>query len=245
VTSADNQHESTTTGTQDTGTEGTFDGAQDPSKASGPGAPAVGPEGPAGDVAAGSAETGGAMTDQEGGETMSETEAEASMADDTPTELVADLAKAQEDVATLTGDLQRLQAEYVNYKRRVDRDRDLVKQNATFAVLSALLPVLDDIDRAREHGEVEGGFKAVADSLERIVTSLGLEKFGKSGDEFDPNLHEALMHSHSPDVTTTTCQDIVHAGYRIGDRVVRPARVTVVDPEPGAPAAADEENDNR
>ena len=160
-------------------------------------------------------------------------------------ELVADLAKAQEDVASLTGDLQRLQAEYVNYKRRVDRDRELVKQNATFSVLSAMLPVLDDIDRAREHGEVEGGFKAVADSLERIVASLGLEKFGQPGDEFDPNLHEALMHSHSPDVTTTTCQNIVHAGYRIGDRVVRPARVTVVDPEPEAPAAepdTDEEN---
>ena len=158
------------------------------------------------------------------------------MAGDTPTELVADLAKAQEDVAALTGDLQRLQAEYVNYKRRVDRDRDLVKQNATFAVLSALLPVLDDIDRAREHGELEGGFKAVADSLERIVAGLGLDKFGAPGDAFDPNLHEALMHGHSSDVTTTTCQNIVQAGYRIGDRVVRAARVTVVDPEPGAAA---------
>jgi molecular chaperone GrpE len=152
------------------------------------------------------------------------------------TEVVDDLAKAQQDIAALTSDLQRLQAEYVNYKRRVDRDRDLVRQNATFQVLSGLLPVLDDIDRAREHGEVEGGFKAVADSLERIVAGLGLEKFGEPGDEFDPNLHEALMHSHSPDVTTTTCQTIVHAGYRIGDRVVRPARVTVVDPEPAEDA---------
>src|SRR5690606_26818878 len=149
-----------------------------------------------------------------------------------PTELVADLAKAQEDVATLTADLQRRQAEYVNYKRRVDRDRDLVKENATFAALAALLPVLDDIDRAREHGELEGGFKAVADSLERTVAGLGLDKFGKPGDEFDPNLHEALMHGHSPDVTTTVCQDIVQAGYRIGERVVRAAKVTVVDPEP-------------
>jgi molecular chaperone GrpE len=151
-----------------------------------------------------------------------------------PAELVADLAKAQSDVATLTADLQRLQAEYVNYKRRVDRDRELVKQNATFMVLSAMLPVLDDIDRARDHGELEGGFKAVADSLERVVAGLGLDKFGKPGDEFDPNLHEALMHGHSPDVTTTTCQNIVQAGYRIGERVVRPARVTVVDPEPAA-----------
>ncbi|MGH3333569.1 MAG: nucleotide exchange factor GrpE [Nocardioidaceae bacterium] len=149
-----------------------------------------------------------------------------------PQEMTDDLAKAQRDLVELTGDLQRLQAEYVNYKRRVDRDRELVKENARFAVLSALLPVLDDIDRAREHGEVEGGFKAVADALERVVAGMGLEKFGEPGDEFDPNLHEALMHSHSPDVTTTTCQNIVHAGYRIGDRVVRPARVTVVDPEP-------------
>jgi molecular chaperone GrpE len=95
-----------------------------------------------------------------------------------------------------------------------------------------MLPVLDDLDRAREHGELEGGFKAVADSLERIVAAQGLVKFGKPGDEFDPRYHEALMHSHSPDVTTTTCQNIISAGYQIGERVVRPARVTVVDPEP-------------
>jgi molecular chaperone GrpE len=147
------------------------------------------------------------------------------------------LAKAQQDVAGLTADLQRLQAEYVNYKRRVDRDRDLVLQNAKFAVLSAFLPVLDDLDRAREHGELEGGFKAVADSLERIVAGQGLVKFGSPGDEFDPRFHEALMHSHSPDVTTTTCQTVVQAGYQIGDRVVRAARVTVVDPEPAADQA--------
>ena len=150
------------------------------------------------------------------------------MADDSPNDLVADLAAAQ------TNDLQRLQAEYVNYKRRVDRDRELVKQNATFSVLSAMLPVLDDLDRAREHGELEGGFKAVADSLERIVAAHGLVRFGKPGDEFDPRFHEAIMHAHSKDVTTTTCQDIVSAGYMIGERVVRPARVTVVDPEPEA-----------
>ena len=146
----------------------------------------------------------------------------------------ADLAVAQSAVAALTDDLKRLQAEYVNYKRRVDRDRELVRQNAVLSVLSALLPVLDDLDRAREHGELEGGFKAVADSLERIVAAQGLVKFGKRGDEFDPRFHEALMHSHSPDVTTTTCQDIVTAGYQIGERVVRPARVSVVDPEPAA-----------
>jgi molecular chaperone GrpE len=156
------------------------------------------------------------------------------MAGDIPDALVA----AQGQVAALTNDLQRLQAEYVNYKRRVDRDRELVLQNAKFSVLSAMLPVLDDLDRARQHGELEGGFKAVADSLERIVASQGLVKFGKPGDKFDPNYHEALMHAHSPDVTTTTCQEIVSAGYQIGDRVVRPAQVIVVDPEPAAPQAS-------
>ena len=115
-----------------------------------------------------------------------------------------ELTLAQTALAERTLDLQRLQAEFLNYKRRVERDRELVKQNAVFAVLSGLLPVLDDIDRAREHGELEGGFKAVADSLERTVTALGLTKFGAKGDEFDPNVHEALMHGHSPDVTTTT-----------------------------------------
>ncbi len=155
-----------------------------------------------------------------------------------------ELTLAQTALAERTLDLQRLQAEFLNYKRRVDRDRELVKQNATFAVLSGLLPVLDDIDRAREHGEVEGGFKAVADSLERIVTALGLTKFGAKGDEFDPNSHEALMHGHSPDVTTTTVDVVAHAGYRIGERVVRAAKVTVLDPE--TPGAADgEPNDQQ
>ena len=134
-------------------------------------------------------------------------------------------------VTELTADLQRLQAEYVNYKRRVDRDRDLVMKNARFTSLAALLPVLDAIDRAREHEELSGGFKAIAESLERIVAGEGLLKFGEPGDEFDPRVHEALAHSHSSHVTTTTCDKVVQSGYRIGDRVVRPALVTVVDPE--------------
>ena len=148
-------------------------------------------------------------------------------------EVERDIADAERQVSALTEDLQRLHAEYVNYKKRVDRDRELVLQNAKFTVLSSLLPVLDDVDRARAHGELEGGFKAVAEALEGVVASQGLVKFGNPGDEFDPQLHEALMHGHSPDVKTTTCQDVISAGYMIGERVVRPARVTVVDPEPG------------
>jgi molecular chaperone GrpE len=158
---------------------------------------------------------------------------DAGSAESADAEVERDIADAERQVAALTNDLQRLHAEYVNYKKRVDRDRELVLQNAKFTVLSSLLPVLDDVDRARAHGELEGGFKAVAEALENVVASQGLVKFGNPGDEFDPRLHEALMHGHSPDVKTTTCQDIVSAGYMIGERVVRPARVTVVDPEPG------------
>ena len=156
---------------------------------------------------------------------------ELSQEGDVDTAASDELTLAQTALAERTLDLQRLQAEFLNYKRRVDRDRELVRQNAIFSVLSELLPVLDDIDRAREHGELEGGFKAVADSLERIVTALGLTKYGAKGDEFDPNQHEALMHGHSPEVTTTTVDVVAHAGYRIGDRVLRAAKVTVLDPE--------------
>jgi molecular chaperone GrpE len=132
----------------------------------------------------------------------------------------------------LTGDLQRLQAEYLNYKRRVDRDRELVRENATYAALAPIVEVLDTIDRAREHGPLEGGFKAVADQLERVVAGLGLTKFGEPGEVFDPTLHEALSHLGSdPDVTETTVKVIAKAGYRIGERVVRAAQVLVVDPE--------------
>lgn len=161
---------------------------------------------------------------------------EAGAIDEAGDEAGDELVVTQIALAERTADLQRLQAEYLNYKRRVDRDRDLVKENATLSVLSALMPVLDDIDRAREHGELEGGFKAVAESFERTVTGLGLTRFGVPGDEFDPNLHEALMHGHSAEVTTTTCQHVVQVGYRLGERVVRAAKVTVVDPEPGETA---------
>lgn len=136
----------------------------------------------------------------------------------------------------LTGDLQRLQAEYVNYRRRVERDRELVAQNATYKVLAPIVDVLDTIDRAREHGELSaesgGGFKAVADQLERIVSGLGLSKFGAPGEPFDPQLHEALSHlGTDPEVEVTTIKVLAKAGYRIGDRVVRAAQVLVVDPE--------------
>src|SRR5689334_7917472 len=139
-------------------------------------------------------------------------------------------------LAERTADLQRLQAEYANYRKRVDRDRMLVAENATYQALVPIVEVLDTIDRAREHAEVSGqaldeGFKAVADQLERAVTGRGLTRFGEPGEAFDPSLHEALSHlGEDPDVKVTTVKQVVKAGYRIGDRVVRAAQVLVVDP---------------
>ena len=142
-----------------------------------------------------------------------------------------DLTAAQRAVGELTNDLQRLQAEFVNYKRRVERDRELIRENATYAALSPIVEVLDTIDRAREHGDLDPGFQAVADQLERTVERLGLTKFGTPGDAFDPTIHEALSHiGEDPEVAVTTCKVIAKAGYRIGERVVRAAQVLVVDP---------------
>jgi molecular chaperone GrpE len=146
------------------------------------------------------------------------------------------LTAAQQQATERTADLQRLQAEFLNYKRRVERDRDLVRENAIFAVLAPMLDVLDNIDRAREAGELEGGFKGVAEQLSRIVEGLGLTRFGEPGDAFDPTLHEALSHVGTDEaVQVPTAQHIAKAGYKIGDRVVRAAQVLVVDPVEDGP----------
>ena len=142
-----------------------------------------------------------------------------------------DAAQLEQALAERTADLQRLQAEYLNYKRRVDRDRDLVRENATYAALAPIVDVLDTIDRAREHGDLDDGFQAVADQLERVVSNAGLVKYGEPGDAFDPQIHEALSHiGEDPEVEVTTAKVVAKAGYRFGDRVVRAAQVLVVDP---------------
>ena len=136
-----------------------------------------------------------------------------------------------DEVAVLTSDLQRVQAEYSNYRKRVDRDRITANEITTAIVLSEFLPVLDDISRAEEHGELTGGFKAVADQLQSITTKLGLTKFSDVDVPFDPNIHEALMHATSPDVTETSVTQVLQPGFKFKDRVIRPARVAVTDPE--------------
>ena len=146
-------------------------------------------------------------------------------------ESIAEPGQATDPVTALTADLQRLQAEYANYRKRVERDRSLAHELAISSVLIELLPVLDDIERAQSHGELTGGFKAVADQIEATTERIGLTKYGQEGDLFDPQIHEALLHDTSADVTTSTATKILQPGYKFKERILRPARVGVTDPE--------------
>ena len=157
------------------------------------------------------------------------TESSAS-AEEVVVEEVAPELQEADPIATLTSDLQRLQAEYANYRKRIERDRMVAHEMAIAAVLTELLALLDDVDRAEAHGELSGGFKAVADQLNAITTRIGLEKFGSEGAVFDPQIHEALMHESSADVAVATATKILQPGYKYKERILRPARVSVTDP---------------
>ncbi|MGW4207963.1 nucleotide exchange factor GrpE [Lentzea sp. NPDC004789] len=141
-----------------------------------------------------------------------------------------------------TADLQRLTAEYANYRKRVERDREAVINNAKAAVAAELLSVLDDIERAAAHGDLTGAFKAVADKLVSTLQKTGLEPFAHEGEAFDPSVHEAVQHSTSPDVDGPTVTAVLRRGYTFGDKLVRPALVAVTDHEPAPAAPQAEEN---
>jgi molecular chaperone GrpE len=158
------------------------------------------------------------------------------MTEETTEQVVEDVVEPGQEadpVATLTADLQRLQAEYANYRKRVERDRAVAHESAVGAVLTELLALLDDVDRAEQHGELTGGFKAVADQLNSITSRIGLEKYGTEGEAFDPQIHEALMHDESADVAVATATKILQPGYKYKERILRPARVAVTDPAVG------------
>jgi molecular chaperone GrpE len=152
----------------------------------------------------------------------------------------AAVADAEARLAERTADLQRLQAEYANYRKRVDRDRAAVREQAVAATLAGLLPVLDAIGQARDHGELSGGFKSVADSLQAALGRLGLVTYGEKGDPFDPKIHEALTSTYSPDVAEDTCVEILQPGYKVGERILRPARVAVAEPATGPDGISNE-----
>src|ERR1700712_3488808 len=181
--------------------------------------------------------TSGAARVPEQGEQMSEQFSE------TPVEIVdqpvdgddsgSDTASRQ--LAERTEDLQRVTAEYANYRRRVDRDRTLVIDQAAERFAAQLFPIVDDIERARDHGDLTGAFKVVADRVLGLLDGLGATAFGQPGDPFDPSLHEAVIHDTSAEVSVPTAPTILRQGYRRGDRVLRTAMVAVTEPE--APAA--------
>jgi molecular chaperone GrpE len=145
--------------------------------------------------------------------------------------LGAELEALRSELEERTRDLQRVTAEYANYRKRVDRDRGVQAEQATGLVISALLPVLDDLDRAREHGDLVGPFAAVSEQLVAALGKFGLTAFGEKGDPFDPTRHEAVAHRTSSEVTEPTCVEVMRRGYLLGDRLLRAALVAVADPE--------------
>jgi len=146
--------------------------------------------------------------------------------------LDAKVAELEELVQERTDDLQRLHAEYSNYKKRVDRDRALSRQGGVEVVILDLLPVLDSVEAAREHAELVGGFRLVADELEKIIAKYGLETFGEVGEEFDPQIHEALMQMPiETAIAVPTISAVMQRGVKLNERVLRPARVGVANPE--------------
>jgi len=145
--------------------------------------------------------------------------------------LGAELESLRAELEERTRDVQRVSAEYANYRKRVDRDRGLAAEQTTGLVISALLPVLDDLDRARDHGDLVGPFASVAEQLIGALGKFGLTAFGEKGDPFDPTRHEAVAHTTSAEVTEPTCVDVMRRGYQLGDRLLRPALVAVADPE--------------
>src|SRR6185312_1363950 len=146
-----------------------------------------------------------------------------------------------QQLAERTEDLQRVTAEYANYRRRVDRDRQLVVDQAAERFAAQLFPIVDDIERARDHGDLTGAFKVVADRVLGLLDGLGVAAFGVAGDPFDPSLHEAVIHDTSSEVSVPTATTVLRQGFRRGDRVLRTAMVAVTDPDsPAAAAPVDE-----
>lgn len=140
------------------------------------------------------------------------------------------LGKAKKEAAEYLEALQRERAEFINFRNRASKEQDRFRRHGIIDVLTALLPALDDIDRIREHSDMDDSFKAVAAKLDKAFEKFGVEKFGEKGEEFDPTKHDAILHKPDPDATKDTVDVVVEAGYRIGDRVIRAARVVVASP---------------
>lgn len=206
----------------------------------------AGQAGPAGgsDPAAGSADHGTAGNGGSGaGQTADAAAPAADSADakssdsdapassDSSDDTLTPLGKAKKEAAEYLDALQRERAEFINYRNRAQKEQERFRQHGIIDVLTALLPALDDIDRIREHSEMDDSFKAVSTKIDKAFEKFGVEKFGEKGEEFDPTKHEAILHKPDDAAEKDTVDTVVEAGYRIGDRVIRAARVVVASPK--------------
>ena len=200
---------------------------------------AIGQAGPSDGAAAGSAgkasdsaKSADASADKgAAGPAGDKASAEADPSDKTADDSLTPLGKAKKEAADYLEALQRERAEFVNYRNRAQREQERFRQHGIIDVLTALLPALDDIDRIREHSEMDDSFKAVAAKIDKAFEKFGVEKFGEKGEEFDPTKHEAILHKPDAEAEKETVDTVVEAGYRIGDRVIRAARVVVASPQ--------------
>ncbi|MDB6536886.1 nucleotide exchange factor GrpE [Bifidobacterium pseudocatenulatum] len=141
------------------------------------------------------------------------------------------LGQAKKEAAEYLEALQRERAEFINFRNRSQKEQERFRQHGIIDVLTALLPALDDIDRIREHSEMDESFKAVSAKIDKAFEKFGVEKFGEKGEDFDPTKHDAILHKPDPQAEKETVDTVVEAGYRIGDRVIRAARVVVESPQ--------------
>ena len=141
------------------------------------------------------------------------------------------LGQAKKEAAEYLEALQRERAEFINFRNRSQKEQERFRQHGIIDVLTALLPALDDIDRIREHSEMDESFKAVSTKIDKAFEKFGVEKFGEKGEDFDPTKHDAILHKPDSQAEKETVDTVVEAGYRIGDRVIRAARVVVASPQ--------------
>lgn len=168
---------------------------------------------------------------QDNGDAAAKGDADKSDKDGKDGDTLTPLGQAKKEAAEYLEALQRERAEFINFRNRAQKEQDRFRQHGIVDVLTALLPALDDIDRIREHSEMDDSFKAVANKIDKAFEKFGVEKFGEKGEDFDPTKHDAILHKPDPNAEKETVDTVVESGYRIGDRVIRAARVVVASPQ--------------
>lgn len=187
-------------------------------------------EGAAQPAAAQSQENGDSAA-ADGADKAGAADGKAGAADGKADDTLTPLGQAKKEAAEYLEALQRERAEFINFRNRAQKEQERFRQHGIIDVLTALLPALDDIDRIREHSEMDDSFKAVANKIDKAFEKFGVEKFGEKGEDFDPTKHDAILHKPDPNAEKETVDTVVEAGYRIGDRVIRAARVVVASPQ--------------